>query len=61
IRFHLKTDLDSATTKVGAMVSAELIEVKGPGDSLRDNQLIWLDWFNRHGIKASVCYLSWEG
>ncbi|QDF75398.1 MULTISPECIES: VRR-NUC domain-containing protein [Shewanella] len=61
IRFHLKTDLDSATTKVGAMVSAELIEVKGPGDSLRDNQLIWLDWFNRHGIKASVCYLTWEG
>ncbi|WP_157704975.1 VRR-NUC domain-containing protein [Shewanella marisflavi] len=61
IRFHLKTDLDSATTKIGAMVSAELIEVKGPGDSLRDNQLIWLDWFNRHGIKASVCYLSWEG
>ena len=40
-------------------VSAELIEVKGPGDSLRDNQIIWLDWFNRHGVKASVCYLSW--
>ncbi|MCG9720192.1 VRR-NUC domain-containing protein [Shewanella sp. Isolate7] len=40
-------------------VSAELIEVKGPGDSLRDNQTIWLDWFNRHGVKASVCYLSW--
>ncbi len=39
--------------------TAELIEVKGPGDALRDNQTIWLDWFNQSGVKASVCYLSW--
>ncbi|QYJ95617.1 VRR-NUC domain-containing protein [Shewanella spartinae] len=55
---RLATD-DGATSLAHNRVTAELIEVKGPGDALRDNQTIWLDWFNRSGVKASVCYLSW--
>ncbi|QYJ88218.1 VRR-NUC domain-containing protein [Shewanella halotolerans] len=50
---------DRAPSLAHNRVTAELIEVKGPGDALRDNQTIWLDWFNRNGVKASVCYLSW--
>ncbi|QYJ99435.1 VRR-NUC domain-containing protein [Shewanella alkalitolerans] len=50
---------DGAPNLIDSRVTAELIEVKGPGDALRDNQTIWLDWFNRNGVKASVCYLSW--
>ncbi|QYK14741.1 VRR-NUC domain-containing protein [Shewanella rhizosphaerae] len=50
---------DGAPSLAHNRVTAELIEVKGPGDALRDNQTIWLDWFNRNGVKASVCYLSW--
>ncbi|SDN56403.1 VRR-NUC domain-containing protein [Halomonas shengliensis] len=37
-----------------------LIEVKGPGDRLQDNQRRWLAFFRRHGIPAAVCQLSWE-
>lgn len=50
---------DGAPNLIDSRVTAELIEVKGPGDALRDNQTVWLDWFNRNGVKASVCYLSW--
>ncbi|MCG9746414.1 VRR-NUC domain-containing protein [Shewanella sp. Isolate8] len=55
---HQATD-DGAPNLIDSRVTAELIEVKGPGDALRDNQTVWLDWFNRNGVKASVCYLSW--
>lgn len=37
-----------------------LIEVKGPGDKLQDNQLRWLSYCNAHGIPASVCYVLRE-
>ncbi|MDY7114802.1 VRR-NUC domain-containing protein [Halomonas sp. SSL-5] len=36
-----------------------LIEVKGPGDRLQDNQRRWLAFFRRHGIPAVVCHLEW--
>lgn len=38
----------------------ELIEVKGPGDSLQDNQRQWLQFFSQHKIPASVSWVSWE-
>ncbi|OZI74785.1 VRR-NUC domain-containing protein [Bordetella genomosp. 12] len=38
----------------------ELIEVKGPGDRLQDNQIAWLRYCARHGIPARVCYVSWS-
>ena len=38
-----------------------LIEVKGPGDKLQDNQLRWLHYCAAHGIPASVCYVVREG
>lgn len=36
-----------------------LIEVKGPGDRLQDNQRRWLAFFHARGIPAAVCQLSW--
>ncbi|WP_300272587.1 VRR-NUC domain-containing protein [Halomonas sp.] len=36
-----------------------LIEVKGPGDRLQDNQRRWLAFFRHRGIPAVVCHLEW--
>ncbi|MFD2192303.1 VRR-NUC domain-containing protein [Pistricoccus aurantiacus] len=36
-----------------------LIEVKGPGDRLQDNQRRWLSFFQREGIPVAVCYVNW--
>ncbi|MCE9664642.1 VRR-NUC domain-containing protein [Halomonas sp. M5N1S17] len=38
-----------------------LIEVKGPGDRLQDNQRRWLAYFRAHGIPAVVCHVTWQG
>lgn len=38
-----------------------LIEVKGPGDRLQDNQKRWLAFAAEHGIPVEVCYVSWTG
>jgi hypothetical protein len=40
--------------------SYELIEVKGPGDRLQDNQKLWLDFFVRHNIPCSVYWIEWS-
>ncbi|MBD8792429.1 VRR-NUC domain-containing protein [Pseudomonas syringae] len=37
-----------------------MIEVKGPGDRLQDNQLRWLDFCARHEMPVEVCYVQWE-
>lgn len=37
-----------------------MIEVKGPGDRLQDNQLRWIEYCATHGMPVSVCYLQWE-
>ncbi|MBZ0332278.1 VRR-NUC domain-containing protein [Halomonas sp. ANAO-440] len=37
-----------------------LIEVKGPGDRLQDNQRRWLAYFRAHGIPAVVCHVTWQ-
>ncbi len=36
-----------------------MIEVKGPGDRLQDNQRRWLAFFERHGMPVSVCHVRW--
>ncbi|KIF79839.1 nuclease [Noviherbaspirillum autotrophicum] len=36
-----------------------MIEVKGPGDRLQDNQLRWLDYCVEHGMPVAVCYVQW--
>lgn len=36
-----------------------MIEVKGPGDRLQDNQLRWIDYCAEHAMPVSVCYLQW--
>jgi hypothetical protein len=36
-----------------------MIEVKGPGDRLQDNQLRWIDYCAQHQMPISVCYLQW--
>ncbi|WP_168012583.1 VRR-NUC domain-containing protein [Halomonas salinarum] len=37
-----------------------LIEVKGPGDRLQDNQRRWLAFFAEQGIPAAVCEVRWQ-
>ncbi|RLJ38287.1 VRR-NUC domain-containing protein [Acidovorax sp. 106] len=39
----------------------ELVEVKGPGDKLQDNQIRWLQYCHAHGLPASVCHVRWQG
>ena len=36
-----------------------MIEVKGPGDRLQDNQLRWIEYCAQHDMPVSVCYLEW--
>ena len=38
-----------------------LIEVKGPGDRLQDNQVRWLDFCHTHQIPVCVCKVTWQG
>ncbi|WP_454690428.1 VRR-NUC domain-containing protein [Achromobacter aloeverae] len=38
----------------------ELIEVKGPGDRLQDNQLRWIAYNQAHGIPVQVCRVVWR-
>jgi hypothetical protein len=37
----------------------DMIEVKGPGDRLQDNQLRWVAYCAAHGMPLTVCYLQW--
>jgi len=37
-----------------------MIEVKGPGDRLQDNQLRWIEFCARHGMPLQVCYVQWQ-
>lgn len=37
-----------------------MIEVKGPGDRIQDNQQRWLDYFANHSIPVEVCYVRWQ-
>lgn len=36
-----------------------MIEVKGPGDRLQDNQLRWLAFCHEHRMPIAVCYVQW--
>ena len=36
-----------------------MIEVKGPGDRLQDNQIRWLDYCASNGMPVSVCHVRW--
>lgn len=38
----------------------QMIEVKGPGDRLQDNQIRWLDYCMTHDMPVAVCYVQWE-
>jgi hypothetical protein len=38
----------------------QMIEVKGPGDRLQDNQLRWIDYCAQHRMPVTVCYLQWQ-
>jgi hypothetical protein len=37
-----------------------MIEVKGPGDRLQDNQLRWIEYCAEHGMPVTVCWLQWQ-
>jgi hypothetical protein len=36
-----------------------MVEVKGPGDRLQDNQLRWLAFCHEHGLPVTVCHVRW--
>ncbi len=36
-----------------------MIEVKGPGDRLQDNQQRWMQFCLQHGIPVAVCHVRW--
>ncbi|WP_193164218.1 VRR-NUC domain-containing protein [Microbulbifer hainanensis] len=38
----------------------ELVEVKGPGDRLQQNQVRWLAFFARHQIPHRVLHVEWQ-
>lgn len=44
-----------------ALARYRMIEVKGPGDRLQDNQIRWLDYFGRHQIPVLVCWVNYAG
>ena len=44
----------------GSSDSYCLIEVKGPGDSLQNNQKRWLRYFSGHNIPAAVAWVEWQ-
>lgn len=37
-----------------------MIEVKGPGDRLQDNQRRWLGFFHQHQMPVAVCHVRWR-
>lgn len=37
-----------------------MVEVKGPGDRLQDNQRRWLDFCGEQQIPVAVCYVQWQ-
>jgi len=39
--------------------SYRMVEVKGPGDRLQDNQSRWLDFFAGHDMPVEVCLVRW--
>ncbi|MCE4052977.1 VRR-NUC domain-containing protein [Pseudomonas sp. Au-Pse12] len=43
-----------------AQKAYRMIEVKGPGDRLQDNQLRWLDFCQEHRMPVAVCYVQWQ-
>jgi len=40
--------------------SYRMVEVKGPGDRLQDNQLRWLAFCAEHGLPVAVCHVRWS-
>ena len=43
-----------------AQKTYRMIEVKGPGDRLQDNQLRWLTLCEQHNMPVTVCYVQWQ-
>ena len=43
-----------------AQKAYRMIEVKGPGDRLQDNQLRWLALCEQHQMPVTVCYVQWQ-
>ena len=37
-----------------------MVEVKGPGDRLQDNQVRWLEYCATHQLPVAVCYVRWD-
>ncbi|WP_458524490.1 VRR-NUC domain-containing protein [Onishia taeanensis] len=57
IQFWPEADHDAES---GDGARYRLIEVKGPGDRLQDNQRRWLAFFAEQGMPATVCEVRWD-
>ena len=53
-------DFIGATLGEAAQQRYRMIEVKGPGDRLQDNQLRWLAFCEQHQMPVTVCYVQWQ-
>jgi len=56
-----RTGLPDLIQLMPAARSYCLIEVKGPGDRLQDNQRRWLHFCVAHALPAQVCHVDWQG
>ena len=59
IQFWPEGDDASRGARGAAESAYRMIEVKGPGDRLQDNQKRWLQFCARHDMPVSVCYVTW--
>ncbi|KAK7694026.1 hypothetical protein QCA50_003602 [Cerrena zonata] len=41
--------------------TGKFVEVKGPGDSLQENQKVWVDVLVRAGVPVDVCHVAEQG
>ena len=37
----------------------QMIEVKGPGDRLQDNQRQWFEYCAQHNMPVKLCHVQW--
>ncbi len=62
---HLLSDLRNHRSGFPDLFQAtesnyKFIEIKGPGDKLRDNQIQWLEVFSNLNINCEVCYVNYD-
>ncbi|XP_071964488.1 fanconi-associated nuclease 1-like isoform X2 [Antedon mediterranea] len=55
---HFRAGIPDLTVWNTSDNTFKLVEVKGPGDTLSHKQIIWLDFFLKHGADVEVCHVE---